>query len=216
MKRTIILLAFILACALNSCKNTSEPDNDNLLLANEEKPEVVEANLNENTEINLETSIVNWKGSMLFSFGNHYGTVKFKEGSVEFKNNEITSGNFVVDMNTIVNTDGEYSEDLINHLKNEDFFEVDNYPVSKLEFINFEKVEDNRFKIEANLTIKDITNVITLYNVEVLPNEKKIYTKFKIDRTDFGINYSSKGVAKIKDYAISDAIEFEVELFLNH
>ncbi|APY09574.1 hypothetical protein BWZ20_03040 [Winogradskyella sp. J14-2] len=185
-------------------------------MANEEKPEVVEANLNENTEINLETSIVNWKGSMLFSFGNHYGTVKFKEGSVEFKNNEITSGNFVVDMNTIVNTDGEYSEDLINHLKNEDFFEVDNYPVSKLEFINFEKVEDNRFKIEANLTIKDITNVITLYNVEVLPNEKKIYTKFKIDRTDFGINYSSKGVAKIKDYAISDAIEFEVELFLNH
>jgi polyisoprenoid-binding protein YceI len=214
MKRTIILLSFITATFFTNCKNKSEPSNDTLVLINEEKTKGVDVNLDGNIKINLEKSIVNWKGSMLFSFGEHYGTVNFKEGSLEFKNNEIIGGTFTVDMNTIVNTDGEYSEDLVNHLKNEDFFEVDKFPESKLEFINFEKVEDNRLKIEANLTIKNITKVVTLYNVDILPNENKVYTKFKIDRTDFGVNYSSKGVAKVKDYAISDAIELEVELFL--
>ena len=39
--------------------------------------------------------------------------------------------------------------------------------------------------------------------------------KFKIDRTDWNINYASKGISAAKDYAISDAIELEVEVYLN-
>ena len=79
--------------------------------------------------------------------------------------------------------------------------------------MSFEKVENDRLKIEANLTIKDVTKPVTLYDIEIFLKEKKLYTKFKIDRTDFGINYSSKGVEKVKDYVISDAIELEVEVY---
>ncbi|MHA7844202.1 MAG: YceI family protein [Winogradskyella sp.] len=213
MKRTIILFTLITLCAFNSCKDETKTNQDNLLVVKNETSKEGDTSLDGAFEINVEKSIVNWKGSMLFSFGEHYGTVNFKEGTLEFKNNEITSGTFVVDMNTIVNTDGEYSEDLVNHLKNEDFFEVEKFPEAKLEFVNFEKVDDNRLKIDANLTIKDTTKPVVLYNVDFLPNEKKLYTKFKIDRTDFGINYSSKGVSKVKDYAISDAVELEVEVY---
>ena len=55
---------------------------------------------------------------------------------------------------------------------------------------------------------------IELFNVDFDPGKNKISTKFKFDRTDFGITYSSKGVAQVKDYAISDAIELEVEVYL--
>lgn len=43
----------------------------------------------------------------------------------------------------------------------------------------------------------------------------KMSVKFKIDRTDWNINYASKGISSVKDYAISDAIELEVEVYLN-
>ena len=203
-------------CVFTGCKNETKTNNENLMVSKEEIPKKSTANLEGNIAINLEKSVVKWKGSMLFSFGNHFGTVDFKAGSLEFENNEITGGNFVVDMTTIVNTDGDYSEDLVNHLKDEDFFDVEKFPESKLEFTSFEKVDDNRLKIDANLTIKGITRPVTLYNVDYYPKEEKLSTKFKIDRTEFGINYNSKGFAKVKDYAISDAIELEVEVHFNH
>ncbi|WP_243472205.1 YceI family protein [Winogradskyella sp. MH6] len=216
MKRTIILLIFMAVCIFTGCKKEANTNSENLLVSKEEIPEKSTANLEGKIAINLEKSVVKWKGSMLFSFGNHFGTVDFKAGSLEFENNEIKDGSFVVDMTTIVNTDGDYSEDLVNHLKNDDFFDVEKFPESKLEFTSFEKVNDNRLKIDANLTIKNVTKPVTLFNVEYYPNEQKLSTKFKIDRTEFGITYSSKGVAKVKDYAISDAVELEVEVHFNH
>lgn len=216
MKRTIILLIFMAVCLFTGCKKEANTNSENLLVSKEEIPEKSTANLEGKIAINLEKSVVKWKGSMLFSFGNHFGTVDFKEGSLEFENNEITGGNFVVDMTTIVNTDGDYSEDLVNHLKDEDFFDVEKFPESKLEFVNFEKVDDNRLKIDANLIIKDVTKPVTLYNVDYYPKQQMLSTRFKIDRTEFGITYSSKGIAKVKDYAISDAVELEVEVHFNH
>lgn len=216
MKRTVILFYLCMLCAFSNCKNESETNKDDLLVVKEEKSESAELHLDDEIKINLEKSVVNWEGAMLFSFGKHYGTVNFKAGSLEFKDNDLVGGNFVVDMNTIVNTDGDYSEDLVNHLKNEDFFDVEKFPESKLEFVNFEKVDTNRLKIDAKLTIKGITKPVTLYNVDFLPKEKKLYTKFKIDRTDFGITYSTKGLVKVKDYAISDAVELEVEVYFEN
>ncbi|MDG4715447.1 YceI family protein [Winogradskyella marincola] len=216
MKRTIILLIFMAVCLFTGCKNEANINSESLLVSKEEVPEKSTANLEGKIAINLEKSVVKWKGSMLFSFGNHFGTVDFKAGSLEFENNEIKDGSFVVDMTTIVNTDGDYSEDLVNHLKNEDFFDVEKFPESKLEFIGFEKVNDNRLKIDANLTVKDVTKPVTLYNVDYFPEERRLSTKFKIDRTEFGINYNSKGFAKVKDYAISDAVELEVEVYFDN
>lgn len=164
--------------------------------------------------VNIEKSVINWKGSMLFSFGQHNGTVNFKEGYVQMEKGKISGGKFVVEMNSIVDENGSNNSDLVSHLKNEDFFEVEKYPESKLVFKNFEYVDINRMKIEADLTIKGITKSITLYNVDYYPNELKISTKFKIDRTDFGVNYSSKGLAEVKDHAISDAIELEVIVYI--
>lgn len=216
MKRTIIFFSLLTICMLYGCKHEAQKVASEVLIAKEDEPmQLITANpvIDGKIAINLDKSTIFWRATMLFSFGEHYGNVNFKEGFVEFDNGKIIGGSFTVDMNSIINTDSDYSQDLIDHLKNEDFFEVNTYPESKLEFTSFEYVDTNRQKIDGNLTIKDITNIIELFNVEYVPNESKIRTKFKIDRTDFGINYNSKGFAKVKNYAISDAIELEVDVY---
>ena len=57
------------------------------------------------------------------------------------------------------------------------------------------------------MTIKGVTKPVNLRADIDIPN-KKITTKFKIDRTRWGIKYNHD----VKDSAISDAIGFEVIL----
>ena len=146
-----------------------------------------------------------------FSFGGHHGTVKFKEGRLAKADSKLTGGTFTVDMNTIINTDGDYSEDLVKHLKNEDFFNVKQHPTAKLEITKVEYYDNGAISMNANLTIKGIKKPVTI-EVENGETTNQLNTRFKIDRTDWNITYGSKGIVKIKDYAISDVIEFKVKL----
>lgn len=166
-------------------------------------------------KLNPQKSKIHWKGSMLLGFGGHEGTVNFKSGTVKTQNGKIKGGTFVVDMNTIVNTDGGYSPDLVGHLKNEDFFDVRSFPQATLMITAVEQVDAVALKLDANLTIKGITNPVELYNVKFYEKESKMTVKFKIDRTDWKINYGTKGIAKVKNNAISDIIEFDVEVAFN-
>jgi polyisoprenoid-binding protein YceI len=100
---------------------------------------------------------------------------------------------------------------------------VPKYPEATLVFLQTELNNAGKYKIIADLTIKGIKKAIVLYDVEFTKNisklsmedDSKMSVKFKIDRTDWNINYASKGISAAKDYAISDAIELEVEVHLN-
>lgn len=165
--------------------------------------------------INTEKSNINWKGSMLFSFGGHHGSVKFKEGEIIKTDNKITGGVFTIDMHTITNTeDADFSEDLVKHLKDEDFFNVEKHSIAKLVITKVEHFDSVHLKMDANLTIKDITNPIS-FEAELNTGQTALKAKFRVDRTEWNITYGTKGLVKIKDYAISDAIEFEVKLIFN-
>lgn len=162
--------------------------------------------------INTSKSIINWEGSMLFSFGGHHGTVNFKEGNLTFTNDKITGGYFIADMNTIKNTDGDYSSDLVNHLKNEDFFNVGVHPTATLKIVKSEYYDNGTIRMDGELTIKGITKKL---NFEAILNSSKnlMTARMKIDRTDWNIMYGAKGVVNVKDHAISDAIVFNVDVY---
>ncbi|MEZ4797971.1 MAG: YceI family protein [Flavobacteriaceae bacterium] len=185
MKRTLITL-FIITCS-------------NFIIAQTE------------AQINISKSNINWKGTMLFNFGEHFGTAQFKEGKITQENNKITGGFFVIDMNTIKNTDGDFNENLVDHLKNEDFFDVKKHPTSSLAINKVTYNSNGILWVEANLTIIGVTKPIAFEAKMV--DDNKMITKFKIDRTDWNIRYGSKEKVSVKDYVISDAIEFEVELY---
>ena len=170
--------------------------------------------VNAQSEVQIDTneSVISWTGSNLFKFNKHYGTVKFNVGSFTMDQDSIRGGSFEIDMNSILNTDGEYNEMLVWHLKNPDFFNVEKYPTAQLEISDLQYLDDNKLKLTADLTIKKITRSIQINStIERNDNSLSMRSKFIIDRTRWNINFESKSlIGSAKDGIISDAIEFEV------
>jgi len=168
-------------------------------------------------QIDTSKSLLKWKGSNLFKFNEHSGTVKFISGTIFMENDSLSGGNFEVDMNTIINTDGKYNEMLVWHLKNEDFFNVEEHPRAKLEIKSIKYLDENEVQINADLTIKSITNPIVYKSMlERQKGKVLMKAKFIIDRTLWNVNYESKSLLdSLKDDTISDAIEFEVVVTTN-
>ncbi|MEW4922484.1 YceI family protein [Algibacter sp. 2305UL17-15] len=164
--------------------------------------------------IDTNKSMVKWTGSNLFKFNKHYGTVTFRNGTIVTKGNKLIGGNFMIDMSTIINTDGKYNEMLVNHLKGAEFFAVDRYPNAKLEIVEAIDKGKNTFDVLADLTIKHIKNKIRFSATITNSVGKSVMnTKFIIDRTLWNIVYKTKGIlSTFKNDTISDAIEFEVSI----
>ena len=55
-------------------------------------------NAQEKLKLDIEKSSIIWEGSKLFGFGNHDGTVNFKEGEVIVKESKITKGSFIINI----------------------------------------------------------------------------------------------------------------------
>ncbi|UOY08754.1 YceI family protein [Muricauda sp. SCSIO 64092] len=165
-------------------------------------------------KIDTVKSVINWKGSNLFKVNQHYGTVKFLSVDISMDGASITGGKFIVDMNSIKNTDGKYNEMLVSHLKHQDFFDVGKHPTAELEILQVKHGDNGQMEIEALLMIKGISRMIKFQSSLDKHDKEAVFTsKFIIDRTRWGISYQSKGIlGSVKDDIISDAIEFEVTI----
>lgn len=166
-------------------------------------------------DIDLLNSTVGWYGSNLFNFNEHYGTVTFKKGYFLIENEKIMGGEFIIDMHTIKNTDGDFNEMLVWHLKNPDFFDVEKYPTAKLSIQNVHYENEEVAYVNALLTIKNISHPISFKaDFTEQAGNKLMKTKFIIDRTKWKINYESKSLFdSLKEDIISDAIKYEVTLY---
>ena len=164
----------------------------------------------EKLKLNISKSELKWSGEYSFYFGGHDGTISFKEGFFTKTNDIISGGEFIIDMTSIICNDikdEEANEGLVGHLKNEDFFNVEEFQTAKLVITNIEYHDNTHMKIYANLTIKDITLPLN-FQAEADYEKQQMIAKFKIDRQRWGIDYNSK----LRDGAIADGIGFEVTL----
>src|SRR5690606_12779122 len=111
--------------------------------------------------VKTEKSTVTWKGYKVT--GSHYGTIALKERHLVFDGNQLTGGDFIVDMSTLVSDDleGENKGKLEGHLKSDDFFGTDSHPTANLVFANVTSTGKNSYKITGNLTVKGKTNPVT-------------------------------------------------------
>lgn len=171
----------------------------------------------EKLDISISKSSIKWSGEYAFYFGGHHGVINFKQGHLIKTNGKITAGEFIIDMTSIKSLDIDDAKgraSLDDHLKDKDFFEVKKYPIAKLVFTDVIYENKNQLKIYANLTIKNITKSIN-FRAEADYQKEELKTKFKIDRTLWGVTYNSKEIeGKLKDGLISDAIAFDVKLKL--
>jgi len=164
----------------------------------------------EKKEINVETSKVVWKGYKVT--GSHEGTITIKSGHLNFNEERLTGGAFVIDMLSITNTDleGEYKGKLEGHLKSDDFFGVEKYPTASLIFTNVKPTGKNAYLVTGDLTIKGKTETVS-FNLSVYGS--KANASLKIDRSKFDVRYGSTSFFDgLKDKAIYDEFDLVADL----
>ena len=173
-----------------------------------------------------EASTLRWRGSK--PGGEHYGTVDITEGRISLKGDLITSGDFTIDLNTIISedlTNPGMNAKLVGHLKSEDFFYITEYPVARFEIVNVAKLQGSSqgepgkvsptHEVTGNLTMRGTTKSITFpAKIEINDGRVKANTNpFAIYRTQWGVNYNSKSVfAELTDNFIDDSMILSLEV----
>jgi polyisoprenoid-binding protein YceI len=87
------------------------------------------------------------------------GYFKIFDGSMESSKPDYSDAKiaFIVDVAS-VNTDNEKRD---QHLKGDDFFNAEKFPQMKFESTSFQPQGNNKYKLNGNLTIRDVTKPIT-------------------------------------------------------
>ncbi len=166
------------------------------------------------------TAALNWVGKKVT--GEHDGSINMLEGWVVVDKNTLLGGAIIIDMHSIANRDIESAEWRLkfeSHLKNEDFFYVDSFPTSHLNFSKeqpFILSDTTLNKISADLTIRGNTHPVDIPCIVTNgDNNYKISGDFNIDRTLFNIKYGSgKFFDDLGDRMIYDdfTIKFDLRL----
>jgi len=161
------------------------------------------------------SSTVNWTGKKVL--GLHTGNINIANGFIEISDNTIVGGEIQVDMTSIVITDIEDKktrQDFFEHLLNDDFFSVDKFKTSKLVITGSTKIETNKFKIDGNLTIKDISHPISfISSIEIFTDTLHSLGEVVIDRTLYNIRYGSgKFIDDLGDKLIYDDFVLQFKL----
>lgn len=204
------LIAFS-ACTTNNAQLNSpveESSNDSMGVAGASEPAPVLIDGSYVVEVNA--SQMTWHASRVVG-SDHSGLIQIKNGNLDVSEGNLMSGNFIIDMNTISSDEG--LDNLVNHLKSEDFFDVSNYPEAFLEINNVAYI-DGAYQITADLGIKGNVSEITFPAQISNDGDKLLATAaFSIDRTIWDIRYGSgKFFEDLGDKTIKDEIDFTIQL----
>jgi len=163
-------------------------------------------------QADVQKTRLEWLGEKVL--GKHTGTIQLQSGWLVWENNRITSGEFLIDMKTIVDDDG--LKNLENHLKSDDFFSVEKFPVSKLVITGSDSFEKGTATVKGNLTIKGITNPIEFTAaVQKKDDGTWFYSNIIVDRTRYNVRYGSgKFFENLGDKIIYDEFKLKVTLLV--
>ena len=207
--KKLVIVALVLATGLISCKGEKKEKVE--VREKVETKKVVAKN-----NVDVATSVLNWKGTKA-SGEFHTGTVSFGESTLVLEDGKLTSGEFVIDMSTIKNTDiksPKYAAKLVGHLSNADFFDVTKFSTSKF-VITSVKENGDKLDVTGNLTIKDVTKSITIPATVSTADGVTTFKSdsFNVNRADFNVKYGSKSFFdNLKDKFINDLVEFSFEV----
>lgn len=163
---------------------------------------------------NIEKSKLSWLGEKVT--GQHSGFISLKEGWLNWKDNQIVSGEFLIDMASL--KDDEGSERLEGHLKSEDFFSVVKFPVTRFEITGSSSFERGSGTVKGNLTIKGVTNPVEFKaTVQNTDEGTRFYANIVVDRSKFNLRYGSGSYFdNLGDKTIYDEFKLKVNLLVQN
>ncbi len=212
LKKTTLFCLFIITIIVSSCQqNTKQVESTEAKTITVNKA----ANAIHYNQVK-EGSVINWKATHLGGIDPRIGKIYCDDASILVTNGKVSNASISIDMNkmTVDNIPKDGAEELINHLKTEDFFNVKKHPTSKFELTSLVANEgEYNTRVTGNLTILGISKSIT-FNANVKVSEKEVAIAsedFAINRADWGMTYNAKGTAGVPlDYLISDEVVFQI------
>lgn len=200
--KTTTILTTAAAAALVSCENPA----DKTTTATTGEAVEVEATTTEGGTkyVFTDASAIGFIGSKVT--GSHEGGFKSFTGHFHVADGAPVGNDHqvVIDMNSTWSD----NDKLTGHLKNADFFNVEEFPESRFEVTGLEKTSDGAYSISGNFTLHGQTKNITFpASVSQDGETVKIAAEFDINRQDFGISYAGK-----KDDLIRDEVVIKLDL----
>lgn len=160
-------------------------------------------------------SEIQWKASYITG-GGHHGTLQLKEGALQTGSlNLVTSGRFVIDMNSIRATDladaGERTS-LEEHLKSADFFATSQFPTAYFTVTGSSQYVPAMVK--GKLAIKGVVQPVEIPFVWRVQNDTLyMQAQISVDRTQWGISYQSEGLLNaVKNGIIANKVDLILQL----
>ena len=171
--------------------------------------------------VDTEASLIEWTGRNLAS--KHWGTLKIKSGSILFQGGQLIGGRIVIDMHSIMDVNIENSglrKVLEDHLKSDDFFDVERFPEARVELNRTERIDEAtvstpNFKVSGILMLKGITHDIEFNTTSGMDAQGKWVTQahFDFDRTRWNVIYGSgKYFRNLGMHVVNDLISLELKI----
>lgn len=172
----------------------------------------------ESFQVDVKNSVIEWKGYKVT--GKHNGTILIKNGNLDFEGDQLVGGSFEIDMPsiTVLDLEGNWKEKLEGHLKSDDFFGVEAFPVATFKITQvISRGTPGDYKVVGDLTIKGITKEIKfLTNLQEEGDKVKATADVQIDRSEFNVRYGSGSFFdNLGDNTIYDEFDLTINLVVN-
>ena len=165
------------------------------------------------TSAKIVSSTISWTGYGEIGGYSLTGNIDMKDANIQTKGDSLKSATIYINMATISHD----NKDLEAHLKGKDFFEVTKYPTAIFETSKMEYINANSVKAIGNLTIKGITQPVTIpLSITKNAKGKILMAKVSIDRTKYGIKFNSKSFfGNLGDKAIKNNFDLAFTIEIN-
>jgi polyisoprenoid-binding protein YceI len=206
-----------LSAILFSCGNGAPKGDDATV---QEKQQTTEA---QGTQYTVDTNASHVRFTGYGVGKNHPGIFKLSSGTVAVANNQITGGNFVINIKSLdlEQKGGVFDSKLRPHLMSGDFFDADKFETAKFDITGVQPYTPNNadssvvananYSVSGNLTLKDVTkNVSFPARIDVEGNTIKARSNFVIDRTQWQMRYGNDKT--LGDKFISEKVNIELDL----
>ncbi len=158
----------------------------------------------EGERLRLDTahSQVEWIGTK--PTGKHHGRFKFSSGTLYLSKDTVSGGHFVINMQSLENTDllsdTSMKNKLESELKGAQFLDVNKFPEATFDITGIEPchpgngdgliMKDATHMVKGNLTIRQITkNICFPARIDLTAKRVIADANFNMDRTLWGMNY---------------------------
>lgn len=144
--------------------------------------------------------------------GPQNGTIQLKSGRLFFKNSDLVSAIFNMDMNTVTISSlppGIISMQAMNFLKSKDFLDIYAYNSAILEITTSKKVGVNRYQVGGYLTIKGIKRPINFVVEGELKDEgfEGKALDIQVNREEYNIATTQASLSNDSKEQISSSVE---------